>query len=77
MRYSDVQQWLDTKTRKVAGRCLVMLRLILRYCVRNGEISHNVAEDDYRMPLAGKTYNHDVWSLEELRDEAQGGVAVG
>lgn len=71
VRYSDVQQWLDTKTRKVAGRCLVMLRLILRYCVRNGEISHNVAEDDYRMPLAGKTYNHGVWSLEELRDEAQ------
>lgn len=70
VRYSDIQQWLDTKTEKPASRSLVMLRLILRYCVRNGEIERNVADDDFRMPTAGiKRDDHGKWTMDELNEK--------
>ena len=66
VRYSDVQEWLLTKTEQVAKRCLSMLRGILRLCVLNEVLDRNVAEHEYRMPSRAARADHGVWSLEEL-----------
>lgn len=65
--YSDIQRWLDGKTEKPAMRSLVMLRLILRYCVRNKALVSNAADDEFRMPTAhAQRDDLGVWSMEEL-----------
>lgn len=66
VRYSDVQEWLLTKTEQVAKRCLSMLRGILRLCVLNEVLDRNVAEHGYRMPSRASRADHGVWTLEEL-----------
>ena len=66
VRYSDVQEWLLTKTEQVAKRCLSMLRGILRLCVLNEVLDRNVAKHEYRMPSRAARADHGVWSLEEL-----------
>lgn len=66
VRYSDVQEWLLTKTEQVAKRCLSMLRGILRLCVLNEVLDRNVAEYGYRMPSRASKADHGVWTLEEL-----------
>lgn len=70
IRYSDIQRWLDDgMTEKPAMKGLVMLRLIMRYCVRNEVIPSNAAEDSFRMPTTAKRHDdHGVWSLEELNE---------
>lgn len=69
VRHADVQEWLLTKTEQVAKRCLTMLRGILRHCVMNEVIDHNVADFDYRMPSRATKADHGVWSLDELNEE--------
>lgn len=68
IRYSDVQEWLDTKTEQVANRCLQQLSLILRYCLINDCIDKNVCSPDYkyRMPTKANRYDHGVLALEDL-----------
>lgn len=66
VRYSDVQEWLLTKTEQIAKRCLSMLRGILRLCVLNEVLDRNVADHDYRMPSRAARADHGVWSLDEL-----------
>ena len=68
IRYSDVQEWLDSKTEQVAKRCLQQLSLILQYCLVNDCITKNVCSPDYkyRMPTKAKRYDHGKLTLEEL-----------
>ena len=64
--YTDVQEWLDTKTEQVAQRCISLLKSVLRLCMFNGVIKSNVAEFSYRMPTKAAKYDDGTWSFDVL-----------
>lgn len=69
VRYSDVQAWLDGMTLSVAKHALAVLRLVMKWCVRNDCLDANVAAQDYRMPKAGRVYDHGAWPLDDLNEK--------
>ena len=66
VRYSDIQEWLDTKTEQVGKRCHQQLNAILRFCVRNGVLAANPANDTFRISDRAARYDPGKWTLEEL-----------
>ena len=66
VRYTDVQQWLDSKTEQTAQRCISILKSTLNFCMLNEVIDKNVAAYDYRMPTACKSHGDGTFTLGQL-----------
>ena len=77
IRPLDVQQWVDTLSYNKANQSLNMLRPMLDFAVRYGEILNNPFRERYVMPSKSTITHKDdgVWTLSQLTtvwDKARG-----
>lgn len=68
IRPLDVQQWVDTLSYNKANQSLNMLRPMLDFAVRYGEILNNPFRERYVMPSKSTIAHRDdgVWTLSQL-----------
>lgn len=66
VRYTDVQEWLDSKTEQIAQRCISILKSTLNFCMLNDLIDKNVAAYGYRMPTSGDSRGDGTFTLSQL-----------
>lgn len=66
IRYSEVQDWLYTKTEQTAVKCIVVMRETFRFAMLNEVIDKNILEYSYRMPVQAKKAAHGVYTFGEL-----------
>lgn len=69
IRYSQMQEFLDTKTENVAQRILAVMRETYRFAMLNEVIDKNIMEYSYRMPVKAKKQSTGVYTLEQLNSE--------
>lgn len=69
VRYSDMQEWISTKTEQTARKCLTVMKQILKFCLLNECVDRNVAEYSYRMPTKARKSGDGIWTLDELNDK--------